>query len=291
MDKASFDRALRAMKPLYAVDGVYTGVAYEELCAQHPLLWWLKRLHGFQSVLCLAVPLADGDAMAFVLFSRHPYALSDESLALLQRLRPHVALAWRNQATFAEIVAGKQRAEAEKTYLVEELKTDYNFDEIVGASAALAKVFRAIDQVGPTDTTVLILGETGTGKELIARALHHRSARRERLLIKVNCAALPPQLIESELFGHEKGAFTGAHERRLGKFELAHRGTIFLDEIGELPLELQAKLLRVLQEREIERLGGNKVIGVDVRVVAASNRVLADEVAAGRFRPDLYYRL
>ncbi|MBC8081951.1 MAG: sigma 54-interacting transcriptional regulator, partial [Hymenobacter sp.] len=291
MDEASFERALQALKPLYAVDGVYTGAAYEETCARYPLMWWLKRLHGFESMLCLAVPLSGGEVMSFVLFSRHRCALNVEPLALLQRLRPQITLAWRNQIAFAEIVALKQQVEAEKTYLTEELKTDYNFDEIVGASAALAKVFHAVDQVGPTDTTVLILGETGTGKELIARALHHRSPRRGRVLIKVNCATLPPQFIESELFGHEKGAFTGAHERRIGKFELAHQGTIFLDEIGELPLELQAKLLRVLQEREIERLGGNKVIGVDVRIVAATNRVLADEVAAGRFRADLYYRL
>ena len=174
---------------------------------------------------------------------------------------------------------------------MQEIKTVHNFDEIVGDSPVLRQVFRSVDQVAPTETTVLIMGETGTGKELIARALHHRSPRSERVLVKVNCASLPPNLIESELFGHEKGAFTGAVERRIGKFELANKGTIFLDEIGELPLELQAKLLRVLQEREIERVGGSVVLKVDVRVVAATNRVLAAEVAAGRFRADLYYRL
>ncbi|HEX8529239.1 MAG TPA: sigma 54-interacting transcriptional regulator, partial [Cytophagales bacterium] len=155
----------------------------------------------------------------------------------------------------------------------------------------LLEVFRSIGQVAPTDYTVLILGETGTGKELIARAVHNRSTRRDKALIKVNCAALPPQLIESELFGHEKGAFTGATDKRIGKFELAHGGTIFLDEIGELPLELQPKLLRVLQEREIERVGGKGPIPADVRIIAATNRNLQLEVAQGRFRADLFYRL
>lgn len=145
--------------------------------------------------------------------------------------------------------------------------------------------------MAPADYTVLILGETGTGKELIARAVHNRSTRKGKALIKVNCAALPPQLIESELFGHEKGSFTGATEKRIGKFELAHGGTIFLDEIGELPIELQAKLLRVLQEKEIERLGGKGPISVDVRIIAATNRNLQEEISAGRFRSDLYYRL
>lgn len=145
--------------------------------------------------------------------------------------------------------------------------------------------------MAPADYTVLILGETGTGKELIARAVHNRSTRKGKALIKVNCAALPPQLIESEFFGHEKGSFTGATEKRIGKFELAHGGTIFLDEIGELPIELQAKLLRVLQEKEIERLGGKGPISVDVRIIAATNRNLQEEISAGRFRSDLYYRL
>jgi transcriptional regulator with GAF, ATPase, and Fis domain len=152
-------------------------------------------------------------------------------------------------------------------------------------------MLRRVSQVAPTDATVLIGGETGTGKELFARAIHNLSPRKERMLVKVNCAALPASLIESELFGHEKGSFTGATERRPGKFELADGGTIFLDEIGELPLELQAKLLRVLQERELERIGGRQVISVDVRVITATNRNLEKEVAAGRFREDLYFRL
>ena len=179
----------------------------------------------------------------------------------------------------------------EKEYLEEEIKTEYNFEEIVGSSPIMHNVFEKVDHVTSTDTTVLITGETGTGKELIARAIHDRSPRKERALIKLNCAALPPQLLESELFGHEKGSFTGATERRIGKFELAHKSTIFLDEIGELPLELQAKLLRVLQEKEIERIGGNKVIKVDMRIITATNRNLEKEVADGRFRSDLYFRL
>ena len=291
LDEVSFNRALLALHPLYAHDGVYAGPAYDDLCTRYQLLRVIQRLYGIRSAQCLPVPMAGDAAMVVLLFSRQPYALDEASLALLQRLRPQLVLGLQNQAAFAQIVALQQQLEAEKTYLVEELNTGYNFSEVVGASTALEQVFQGVNQVGPTDTTVLILGETGTGKELIARAVHHRSPRRERVLVKVNCAALPAQLIESELFGHEKGAFTGATERRIGKFELAHQGTIFLDEIGELPLELQAKLLRVLQEREIERLGGSKVIAVNVRIIAATNRVLADEVAAGRFRADLYYRL
>jgi transcriptional regulator with GAF, ATPase, and Fis domain len=176
-------------------------------------------------------------------------------------------------------------------YLAQEIRAAHNVDEIVGHSPALMGVLEKVRLVAETDTSVLILGETGTGKELIARALHSASRRKNRPLIKVNCAALPSGLIESELFGHEKGAFTGASERRVGRFELADGGTIFLDEIGEVPLDVQVKLLRVLQEREIERLGGNKTIGVDVRVVAATNRDLKRAVADGKFRQDLFYRL
>jgi formate hydrogenlyase transcriptional activator len=155
----------------------------------------------------------------------------------------------------------------------------------------MQKTFRLVAQVAPSDSTVLILGETGTGKELVARAIHNSSPRKNKLMVKVNCAALPANLIESELFGHERGSFTGATERRLGKFELANNGTLFLDEIGEMPLELQVKLLRALQEKEIERVGGRSTIKVDVRIIAATNRDLEKEMAEGRFRSDLYYRL
>jgi PAS domain S-box-containing protein len=185
----------------------------------------------------------------------------------------------------------KNQLEAENVYLQQELQLDPTFGEIVGQSDAIKYVLFKVTQVAPTDTTVLITGETGTGKELVARAIHGASARKDRGFIKVNCGALAPSLIESELFGHEKGAFTGAGARKLGRFELAIGGTIFLDEIGELPLELQVKLLRVIQEGEFERLGGTKTIKADVRIVAATNRNLKVEVDNGRFREDLWYRL
>ncbi len=192
---------------------------------------------------------------------------------------------------YAEISDLKDRLQAEAAYLREEIETGHLLREIVGSSTGLRGVFHLVDQVAPTNATVLLLGETGTGKELIARAIHDSSPRREHPLIKVNCAALPDTLIESELFGHEKGSFTGAVGRRKGRFELADGGTIFLDEIGDLPQDLQAKLLRVLQSGEFERLGSEKTLQADVRVISATNRNLEAAVAAGSFRPDLYYRL
>ncbi len=185
----------------------------------------------------------------------------------------------------------RQRLEEEKTYLQEEIETSHNYSEIIGESPAIKKVFQLVKLVASSESTVLLLGETGTGKELIARAIHNSSPRKNKLMIKINCAALPPNLIESELFGHEKGSFTGAIERRIGKFELAHHGTLFLDEIGEMPLELQVKLLRTLQEKEIERVGGKTTIKTDVRIIAATNRDLEKLVEEGKFRIDLYYRL
>jgi len=191
----------------------------------------------------------------------------------------------------AEINNYKQLLEQEKTYLKEEIETSHNYAEIIGDSPQMQKVFRLMAQVSHSDSTVLLLGETGTGKEIVARAIHNNSPRKNKLMVKVNCAALPANLIESELFGHERGSFTGATERRLGKFELANGGTLFLDEIGEMPLDLQVKLLRALQEREIERIGGRGIIKVDVRIIAATNRDLEKEMEEGRFRSDLYYRL
>jgi len=179
----------------------------------------------------------------------------------------------------------------ENDYLHEEIRAEHNFEEIIGASSGMKKVFRKVQRVASTDSTVLLRGETGTGKELIARAVHNLSGRREKSLIKVNCAALPSGLVESELFGHEKGAFTGATSKRIGRFELAHEATIFLDEVGELPLETQSKLLRVLQEQQLERVGGSATITVNVRVIAATNRDLEDAVKVGGFREDLFYRL
>jgi formate hydrogenlyase transcriptional activator len=185
----------------------------------------------------------------------------------------------------------KARLEAANVYLQEEIKTEHNFEEIIGTSTVIKKVLQAIEKVAATDATVLVTGETGTGKELIARAIHHLSNRKDGVLVKVNCAAIPAGLIESELFGHEKGAFTGALARKIGRFELADRATIFLDEVGEIPLELQTKLLRVLQDGEFERLGSTKTLKVSVRVIAATNRDLEREVREGRFRSDLFYRL
>ncbi len=191
----------------------------------------------------------------------------------------------------AEIKELKDQLEAENIYLQEEIKIQHNFEEIISKSNELKKVLLKVEQVASTDATVLILGETGTGKELIARAVHNISDRRDRPLVKVNCASLPANLVESELFGHEKGAFTGALARKIGRFELANGGTIFLDEIGDLSLDLQSKLLRVLQEGEFERLGNPRVIKVDVRIIAATNRELEQAMENGEFRGDLYYRL
>jgi transcriptional regulator with PAS, ATPase and Fis domain len=192
---------------------------------------------------------------------------------------------------FSEIERLKTRLEAETAYLQEEIRLEHNFEGIIGRSPAIQYVLYKVEQVAATDTSVLVLGETGTGKELVCRAIHNNSLRKERPLVKVNCAALPANLIESELFGHERGAFTGAQSRRKGRFELADGGCIFLDEIGELPLDLQGKLLRVLQEGEFERLGSSMTIRVDVRVIAATNRNLESQVQIGRFREDLFYRL
>jgi len=179
----------------------------------------------------------------------------------------------------------------EKLYLEDEIRSELNFEEIVGKSEALRYVLHQVETVAPTDSTVLIYGETGTGKELVARALHNLGARRSAAFVKLNCAAIPTGLLESELFGHEKGAFTGAIAQRVGRFELANHGTVFLDEVGEIPLELQPKLLRVLQEREFERLGSSRTLRTDARLIAATNRDLAAMVDENKFRSDLYYRL
>jgi transcriptional regulator with GAF, ATPase, and Fis domain len=193
----------------------------------------------------------------------------------------------------AQVLMEQEKAllQAQNQYLQEEIKLNHNFQDIISVSKNFRKVLQQIEQVAETDATVLIMGESGTGKELIARAIHNISNRRRKPLVKVNCAALPANLIESELFGHERGAFTGAMERKIGRFELAEGGTIFLDEIGELPVELQAKLLRVLQEGEFERLGNPKTMKVNVRVIAATNRNLEMAIAKKEFREDLYYRL
>jgi transcriptional regulator with GAF, ATPase, and Fis domain len=283
-------QAIRAQRPT-AAEAIYNGKDFEEICLQSPLKQLIARTFSLQSNLIMPLKTATNGTFFLSFFSRQPDTYLKEHLHLLERLRSSLTLTVDRLMAFDQIQRLSEQLDQENKYLQEEVKTGANFEEMIGESSALVNVFKSISQVAPTDYTVLILGETGTGKELIARAVHNRSSRKGKALIKVNCAALPPQLIESELFGHEKGSFTGATEKRIGKFELAHGGTIFLDEIGELPIELQPKLLRVLQEREIERVGGKGPIPLDVRIIAATNRNLQTEITAGRFRSDLYYRL
>lgn len=218
-------------------------------------------------------------------------AFTEDDVELLGYIGKQVTIAVENALAYREISALKARLQEENVYLQEEIRQQHNFKEIIGNSPALKKVLRQVETVASTDSTVLILGETGTGKELVARAIYSLSCRRERTLVKLNCAAIPTGLLESELFGHEKGAFTGAVTQRIGRFELAHKGTLFLDEVGDIPLDLQPKLLRVLQEQEFERLGSARTQKVDVRLIAATNVNLEQLVASRQFRSDLYYRL
>ncbi|MBI1765248.1 MAG: sigma 54-interacting transcriptional regulator [Acidobacteria bacterium] len=246
---------------------------------------------GFKS--SCHVPLISRDRALGTLdvMSFQPDAFTEEDVELLTQIAGQLAIAVDNALAYREIEALKNRLTEEKLYLEEEISTAYNFEEIIGVSPVLKRILKQVETVAPTDSTVLIQGETGTGKELFARAIHSLSKRRERTLVKLNCAAIPTGLLESELFGHEKGAFTGAIAQRIGRFELAHKGTMFLDEVGEIPMELQPKLLRVLQEQEFERLGNTRTQRVDVRLIAATNRDLAQMAAENRFRSDLYYRL
>jgi len=269
--------------------------------------------HSPRSIVCL--PVVNQATLVGLLYLENnltTHAFTPQRLALLHVLAAQMAIALENARLYAvmaheidertraeaalqhalgDVAQLQEQLQAENVYLQQEIQNVHAFEEIVGRSQPLLAVLHRVAQVAPTEATALILGETGTGKELIARAIHHRSARKQRPLIKVNCAAIPPTLVESEFFGHEKGAFTGALTRKVGRFELAHGGTIFLDEIGELTLDLQVKLLRVLQEGEFERLGATTTTRVDVRVIAATNRNLAQAMAAGEFRADLYYRL
>ena len=218
-------------------------------------------------------------------------AFSAQDVNLLSQVAGQAAIAIENATAYQEIAQLKDQLAEEKLYLEDEIRTEQNFGEIVGDSLPFKRVLDQVATVAPTDASVLILGETGTGKELIARAIHDLSVRRDRTFVKLNCAAIPTGLVESELFGHEKGAFTGAIAQKVGRFELANKGTLFLDEVGDIPLDLQSKLLRALQEREFERLGGTRTIHVDVRLVAATNRDLAQMMSERQFRTDLYYRL
>ncbi|HVA01409.1 MAG TPA: sigma 54-interacting transcriptional regulator [Terriglobia bacterium] len=246
---------------------------------------------GVKSACFLPLIVRDRVLGTLNLVSRREAAFQPKEVELLSQVASHVAMALDNALAFRQVAELKERLAEEKLYLEDEIRTEYHFEEIIGESMALKRVLKQVETVGPTNATVLILGETGTGKELVARAIHDLSTRRDRTFIKLNCAAIPTGLLESELFGHEKGAFTGAIAQKIGRLELAHQGTLFLDEVGDIPLELQPKLLRALQEKEFERLGSTRTIPVDVRLIAATNRDLAKMVASHEFRSDLYYRL
>ena len=247
--------------------------------------------YGVQSFCWLPLTTARCRLGALVFVSKQPATYDRSDVHFLQLIANQVAVAVENALAFQEIEALKDKLAKEKAYLEEEVRTEHEFGDIIGQSSALCSVLKKVETVAPTDSTVLVCGETGTGKELIARAVHDLSPRKGRTFVKLNCAAIPTGLLESELFGHEKGAFTGAISQKSGRFELANQGTLFLDEVGDIPLELQPKLLRVLQDQEFERLGSTRTIRVSVRLVAATNRDLAQMAADSRFRSDLYYRL
>src|SRR3984885_11593312 len=242
--------------------------------------------------LCL-IPLVNrGRVLGFLsLLRRTETPFTSEDVDFLSRASGQIAIAIENALAYREISELKDKLAQERLYLEEEIRADSDFERIIGKSAALNRVLQLVETVAPSDSTVLLLGETGTGKELIARAIHDHSQRKDRTFVKLNCAAIPTGLLESELFGHEKGAFTGAISQKIGRLELAHQGTLFLDEVGDIPLEIQPKLLRALQEREFERLGSTQTRKVSVRLVAATNRDLEKMIAAREFRSDLYYRL
>jgi formate hydrogenlyase transcriptional activator len=246
---------------------------------------------GVRSVCCVPLVTRDRVLGTLNLASLRDNAFAQEDANLMGEVASQVAIAVENALAYKEIAVLKNKLAEEKLYLEDEIRSELNFEEIIGESAALKHVLKQVETVAPTDSTVLILGETGTGKELIARAIHNLSQRRERTFVKINCAAIPTGLLESELFGHERGAFTGAIAQKLGRFELADKGTLFLDEVGDIRPELQPKLLRVLQEQEFERLGANRTIRIDVRLVVATNRDLEQLVEDKQFRSDLYYRL
>ncbi|MEZ0540323.1 sigma-54-dependent transcriptional regulator [Fibrella arboris] len=307
--KSAIEQARLAQPDLILLDVMMPGMDGFETCRRlkhDPALRTIPVL--FMTALSETIDKVNGFNMGAVDYITKPFQLQE----VVSRINTHLELrrlqreleaanaslerrvAERTDSlakALAEVEQLKNQLQAENTYLRDEIRQTTNFGEIISQSKAFGRVLRQVEQVAPTSTTVLILGESGTGKELLARAVHNRSGRKNKALVKINCAALPATLIESELFGHEKGAFTGAMTQKIGRFELADGGTIFLDEIGELPLELQPKLLRVLQEGELERVGGSKTLKIAVRVIAATNRDLEKEVAEGRFREDLYYRL
>jgi transcriptional regulator with GAF, ATPase, and Fis domain len=258
----------------------------------HPPYIPLFRETGIVEFSGIRLRTATQEIGCLFLFSEQTHTFPEPVLQLIKGIAHQLSMVLANILANDRIATQLKEIEGYRQQLeYQPVSKETTYADLVGNSREMQQVFHLISQVAPVDSTVLILGETGTGKELVSKAIHRHSPRRDKPLVKVNCAALPANLIESELFGHEKGAFTGATERRIGKFEMARNSTLFLDEVGELPLELQAKLLRVLQEKEIERIGGKSPIRIDVRIIAATNRDLKKEVEAGRFRKDLYYRL
>ena len=256
-----------------------------------PVVAQMLRAESIASVTALPLVGASGPIGAMVLGSRKENSFSQADLDLLSQVSSQISLAIDNALAYGRLSASRDHLDDQRLYLESEINSEYNFEDIVGRSSAFQKVLEQVTIVAPTDSTVLLHGETGTGKELIARAIHNLSSRRPRTFVRLNCAAIPSGLLESELFGHEKGAFTGALIQKKGRFELADRGSLFLDEIGDINLELQPKLLRAVQEREFERLGSTRTIRVDVRLIAASNRDIPEMIRHGNFREDLFYRL
>jgi formate hydrogenlyase transcriptional activator len=266
-------------------------LSFDEMGALAPATARVMAAEGVRS-FCAMPLMAHGDTLGVLTVgSRRDAFFSQGDMDFYTQVAGQVAIALENALSYRRIEELNARLAEEKVYLEDEIRTDSRFEEIIGQSRALKANLKQVETVAPTDSTVLICGETGTGKELLARAIHNLSSRRQGTFVKLNCAAIPTGLLESEMFGHEKGAFTGAIAQRIGRFELAHRGSMFLDEVGEIPLELQTKLLRVLQEREFERLGSSRTIRTDARLVAATNRDLAAMVEERQFRADLYYRL
>jgi formate hydrogenlyase transcriptional activator len=285
VENSPASRAIRTLRPI-VVSAMAPACADELVCESHEFL--VDGLYHY----CF-VPLAIRcRALGILKLFRQidsPFLASD--VEFLCQAFGQIAIALENALAYQEISELKEKVAQEKLYFEEEIRCEMNFGQIVGASTALMQVLQMVETVAASDSTILLFGETGTGKELIARAIHEHSRRKDRTFVKLNCAAIPSGLLESELFGHERGAFTGAISQKIGRFELADRGTLFLDEIGDIPLELQPKLLRALQEREFERLGSTHTKKVDIRLVAATNRNLERMVEDGQFRSDLYYRL
>jgi transcriptional regulator with GAF, ATPase, and Fis domain len=269
----------------------YSPEEFAVLCRQSAHFQILHDKHGVDTIFFTSFSTLEEFEINLILAKGNNEQFYESEIQFILQMMPQFTLVLNNYFAYEEINHLKKQLEQEKNYLLEEINLPENFQEVIGNTAQMQQLLYKVQQVAPLDVTVLIQGETGTGKELIARAIHNLSDRKDKALVKVNCAALPATLIESELFGHEKGSFTGAIETRIGKFELANGGTIFLDEIGEMPLEIQSKLLRVLQENEFERVGGKKTLQTNVRIVAATNRILEDEVANGKFRADLFFRL